>query len=289
MKKLIKRNKLRILTLVTMIFALVITGNIGEQSRNIFVDNTVEAASSTVKVTTKNKVKYATYNGKKYKILSVAGGNMSGKRKANVAVDIGYGSRLYWGFTNSHGQLVYVVADKVTLQNPKKEKVLSNGRYYKDEAKVPGTERKDLDEGHVIADSLGGVSNAYNITPQDSTLNRHGDQAYMENTIRKAKGCTSFRATITYPNSKTQIPTAYKYSYKIKGKTVKDSFKNVNPDKVNKPIVSEQKNLAKVDKNGNCKVTIAEAKAAGYKMPITKKHWLYKYMTDSDGDGMVGE
>lgn len=36
-------------------------------------------------------------------------------------------------------------------------------------------------------------------------------------------------------------------------------------------------------------IRISEAKAAGFKMPITKDHWLYQYMDDRDGDGMVGE
>lgn len=61
--------------------------------------------------------------------------------------------------------------------------------------------------GHVIADSLGGVSNAYNITPQDSTLNRDGDQAYMEKVIRDAGGRSNFTAVITYPSTTTQIPS----------------------------------------------------------------------------------
>jgi DNA/RNA endonuclease G (NUC1) len=65
----------------------------------------------------------------------------------------------------------------------------------------------------VIADSLGGVSNAYNITPQNSALNRHGDQAYMEKWIRDAGGCTNFEAIITYPNTQTQIPSKYKFTY----------------------------------------------------------------------------
>jgi len=43
------------------------------------------------------------------------------------------------------------------------------------------------------------------------------------------------------------------------------------------------------DTNGNGQVSIKEAKAAGFKMPITKDHWLYQYMTDGDGDGMIGE
>ncbi|MCT4593201.1 MAG: lamin tail domain-containing protein [Anaeromicrobium sp.] len=167
------------------------------------------------------------------KLIEVDGGNQSGHREPNVVVDIGYGDREYYAYTNEYGQLVKVTAKKITLQDESTEPVLSTGRYYRDEAKVPGVESKTLDEGHVIADSLGGVSNAYNITPQNSTLNRHGDQAYMEKAIRDAGGCTDFVAVITYPNANTQIPSHYSYTYTIKGNTVKDGFDNVNPDEVN--------------------------------------------------------
>ncbi|MEK4425279.1 DNA/RNA non-specific endonuclease [Solibacillus sp. FSL K6-1523] len=239
-----------------------------------------------------------------YKIIEVDGGNLSGYRESNVVVDIGYGDREYWAFTNEYGQLVRVIADEIILQDDRNEPVLSTGRYYSDEAKIPGVESEFLDEGHVIADSLGGVSNAYNITPQNSTLNRHGDQAYMEDAIRKAGGATNFEAIIKYPNTETQIPSSYQYTYTIKGKVVTDSFDNVNPDEVNKSLgltgnnKSESKltssstnegDLSSVDTNGNGQVTIAEAKAAGYSMPITREHWLYKFMDDRDNDGMVGE
>ena len=168
-----------------------------------------------------------------YKLIEVDGGDLSGHREPNVVVDIGFGDRKYWAFTNEHGQLVKVVADKIILQDDSKEPVTSKGRYYPDEAKVPGVESKYLDEGHIIADSLGGVSNAYNITPQNSTLNRHGDQAYMEKAIREAGGCTDFVAIITYPDTKTQIPSHYSYTYTLKGNVIKDEFDNVNPDKYN--------------------------------------------------------
>ena len=177
-----------------------------------------------------------------YKIIEVDGGNLSGHREPNVAVDIGFGDREYWAFTNEYGQLVKVVAKEIVLQDDSKEPVNSNGRYYPDEAKVPGVESKNLDEGHVIADSLGGVSNAYNITPQNSTLNRHGDQAYMEKNIRDAGGCTDFVAIITYPNTTTQIPSHYSYTYTLKGKVIKDEFDNVNPDKTNNTNKSTNKN-----------------------------------------------
>lgn len=250
------------------------------------------------------------YNGATYKIIQVDGGDLSGSRQSDVAVDVGYGDRTYWALTNEHSQLVYVIADKITLQDQNTEQVTSQGRYYSDEANVPGTERSDLDKGHVIADSLGGVSNAYNITPQDGTLNRHGNQAYMEKVIRDAGGCENFVATITYPDTTTQIPSHYHFEYVLKGSAVVDDFDNVNPDEVNNnataaqqnqtnvtsgsnnsgdTIANEQEELKRIDTNGNGKVTIAEAKAAGYQMPIHSTHWLYKYMDDRDHDGMVGE
>ncbi|MGE7601636.1 DNA/RNA non-specific endonuclease [Peribacillus sp. NPDC097675] len=243
-----------------------------------------------------------------YKRIEIDGGDLSGYREPNVVVDIGYGGREYWAFTNEYGQLVRVIADKITLQDDRKEPVTSSGRYYSDEAKVPGVESDVLDEGHIIADSLGGVSNAYNITPQDSTLNRHGDQAYMENAIRSAGGATNFEAIITYPNSKTQIPSHYQYTYTLRGNKIVDSFDNGNPDEVNaslgltgsKPSNSDRSNqnstssnkngdISSVDTNGNGQVTIKEAKEAGFSMPITRDHWLYPYMRDTDNDGMVGE
>jgi hypothetical protein len=247
------------------------------------------------------------FNGNTYKIIKVDGGDISGYRQPNVAVNIGFGDRNYWAFTNEHSQLVYVIADEIILQDELNEILLSDGRYYTDEAKVPGTEDPDLDEGHVIADSLGGVSNAYNITPQDSTLNRYGDQAYMEKVIRDAGGCTNFIATISYLSTDTQIPLHYRFEYDLKGNRIIDEFDNVNPDKVNAalntteaatnaptslqvpPVVADTSELKRVDTNGNGKVTIAEAKAAGFKMPIYSDHWLYNYMDDRDGDGKVGE
>lgn len=241
------------------------------------------------------------FDGKSYDILEVDGGDRSGERISNVAVNIGFGERDYWGLTNENGQLVYVFADQIILQNDDTEPVNKKGRYYNDEARVPGTEMKDFDQGHVIADSLGGVSNAYNITPQDSILNRHGDQAYMEKVIRDAGGCKRFFAIITYPNTSTQTPSSYRFEYILKGKKIVDDFENVNPDKINQKTNSfknenldkkdfdEEAELLKIDTNGNGKVTIKEAEDAGYLMPVYSTHWLYKYMNDSDGDGKIGK
>ncbi|AQU80729.1 hypothetical protein AJGP001_16175 [Planococcus faecalis] len=239
-----------------------------------------------------------------YELLEVDGGDLSGSREPNVAVNIGFGDRDYWAFTNEYGQLERVVADEIVLQDDDSEPVLSTGRYYSDEAKVPGVESDLLDEGHVLADSLGGVSNAYNITPQESTLNRHGDQAYMEDAIRDAGGATDFEAIITYTDTETQIPSSYQYTYTLMGNEIVDTFDNVNPDKVNASLgltdsepkdsasassATTNEDVSSVDTNGNGQVTIKEAEAAGFSMPIMSDHWLYPHMRDNDNDGMVGE
>ncbi len=287
------------LIITTIVIAITVLDNVTDLGASLIFSNLIPNNYETVQIEiTPDTI---VLNGKSYEIVEVDGGDQSGSRLPNVAVNIGFGDRQYWGFTNEYSQLVYVYASQITLQNDKTEPVLSTGRYYSDEARVPGTERPDLDQGHVIADSLGGVSNAYNITPQDSTLNRHGDQAYMEKAIRDANGCDDFFASITYPNQFTQIPTQYKIQYQLKGRKIVDEFKNVDPDEANRALNSEssaleqtgsfdeQVELAKIDTNQNGLVSIAEAKAAGYKMPIYADHWLYKYMTDADGDGKVGK
>ena len=241
-----------------------------------------------------------------YRVVTVDGGDTSGNRESKVAVDIGFGDREYWALTNEYGQLVKVVAKEIILQDDNTEPVTTDGRYYNDQSDVPGTELENYDKGHIIADSLGGVSNSYNITPQESTLNRYGTQAYMEESIRAAGGCTDFEAIITYPDTKTQIPSHYRFTYTLMGNVIVDDFDNVNPDESNKALIENQKSessfspaaapavsgendISSVDTNGNGQVTIAEAKAAGFKMPITKGHWLYPFMDDRDGDGAVGE
>lgn len=210
--------------------------------------------------------------------------SLSGERQANVVVDIGYDSpninRDYYGYTNSSGQLVKVTAAEIILQNDRSEDVTSSGRYCSDEAKVPGTESSELDEGHVIADSLGGVSNAYNITPQDKDVNRTGGEQYqMETDIRIAEqngqDVTDFNAQIIYPNTSTQIPSSYKISYKIDGKVISTNFINGQYGEGNYTEVNPNYNgniLTKYYENGIL-VKAAEKTQSGRKVAD------YKYYT----------
>lgn len=181
------------------------------------------------------------YSEDDYTYIETDGGSTSGYREPLVKTNIGFGDRDYYAYTNEYGQLVRVTAKEIILQDDDNEPVKSNGRYYWKMADVPGTELPDMDRGHIIADSLGGVSNAYNITPQDATLNRHGDQAYMERVIRDAGGATDFEAIITYPNNETHIPSHYQYTYTVNGHTVVDKFENLNPDELNKALEAEGK------------------------------------------------
>ncbi len=159
------------------------------------------------------------------KIIEVDPCDLSGDRMPSTKVDIGMdtplANREYYAYTNEYGQLIYVEADNIIAQDDELEEKYERGdeRYCSDEAKVPGVESSELDEGHVIADSLGGVSNAYNITPQDSQLNRTGAQAELEEEMREeltnGSEITDFSAEITYPDSITQIPNHYHIEYYI--------------------------------------------------------------------------
>lgn len=82
-----------------------------------------------------------------YKLIEVDGGDLSGHREPNVVVDIAFGDdRKYFSFTNEFGQVIRVIADETILQDDRTEPVTSSGRYYSDEAKVPGVESADLDD-----------------------------------------------------------------------------------------------------------------------------------------------
>ena len=181
-------------------------------------------------------------NAHAYTEITVDGGNLSGYRESNAVVDVGYGDREYYAYTNEHGQLISIKAERIIPHN-------AVGRIYDDEAKVSGTERYDLDEGHVIADSLGGVANAYNITPQDSELNREGAQYQMEELIRNAGGCTNFTAVISYPNAETQIPSHYSYTFTINGVEKHFEFDNNTESNSGHIYVAEGNSYYHYDRN----------------------------------------
>lgn len=155
------------------------------------------------------------------------------ERTANVVVSIGATDdgvpREYYAVTNSTGQLVEVIARDIIVQNDDTETVSDKGRYCDYLPFVPGA-GKGFDRGHVIADSLGGQSNVYNLAPQNATLNRYGDQAFIENQIRKAGGAADFHAVLTYPDSHSDVPSRYSIAYSLENTPRVRTFANIDPD-----------------------------------------------------------
>ena len=155
------------------------------------------------------------------------------ERTANVVVSIGATDdgvpREYYAVTNSTGQLVEVIARDIIVQNDETETVSDKGRYCDNLPFVPGA-GKGFDRGHVIADSLGGQSNVYNLAPQNATLNRYGDQAFIENQIRKAGGAADFHAVLTYPDSHSDVPSRYSIAYSLENTPRVRTFANIDPD-----------------------------------------------------------
>lgn len=155
------------------------------------------------------------------------------ERTANVVVSIGATDdgvpREYYAVTNSTGQLVEVIARDIIVQNDDTETVSDKGRYCDYLPFVPGA-GKGFDRGHVIADSLGGQSNLYNLAPQNATLNRYGDQAFIENQIRKAGGAADFHAVLTYPDSHSDVPSRYSIAYSLENTPRVRTFANIDPD-----------------------------------------------------------
>lgn len=168
-----------------------------------------------------------------YKTKTIKACDMSTTRQKNVVVDIGfdssYANRDYYGYTNRYGQLTLVEAAQIIPQSESEENVVwgysGDGkelRYCKSEARVIGSEPSKYDRGHVIADSMGGVANAYNVTPEIEYINVKGAQYKMETMFRvafaNAQTVTDFQMKIYYKDKKTNVPYKYAVKFKIDGK-----------------------------------------------------------------------
>lgn len=159
-----------------------------------------------------------------------------GNREANVVVNGGfnddYARRNYYGFTNEFGQLSYYKADKIIDQNDDVEPVKSDGRFGTP-ADVYGTatedepEGRDFDRGHVMADSLGGAPNAYNMTPQDAYLNEHSIEVGIEGRARNGN-IKQYTSIPLYDSTTTQTPYAYFTSFVDDGRYVEWFFYNTS-------------------------------------------------------------
>lgn len=161
-------------------------------------------------------------------LIEVDSCDLTATREPNVKVDVGFGDREYYGYTNEYGQLVYVQADSLKLQDSSLEEVTSDGRYCDEQAPVDGA-KGSYNRGHAIGDALGGVSNAYNIFPQLQITNS-GDynniEQELQQTLYDGGTVTDFSLTLSYKNSNTNVPDSYKLSFTENGEANTIKFSN---------------------------------------------------------------
>lgn len=199
-------------TLLTLALALVtFVSGVSMSTSNAHAFAALSSGSSVSSPITIPDNDYADiFNGRT--VLGVKACDLATRTSPNKIVDVGFGDRQYWAYTNEYSQVVGLYAENIVLQEKSEE--LSNGRYCWDQARTDSMgQDKGYDAGHIVADSLGGASNIFNITPQNSYLNRYGEQYRMEERIRKAGGAQDFSAQIIYPNKNTDIPSEYIFSF----------------------------------------------------------------------------
>lgn len=142
----------------------------------------------------------------------------------------------------------------------------------------------------------------YRVTPAFEGDNLLASGVYMEGFSIEDNGAT-IQFNIYVPNIQPDVEINYADGSSVgpEGPTQDESLPNLNqsstvsetaPTAESAPATTapaSSGDVSSVDANGNGQVTIKEAKAAGFSMPIYSDHWLYPYMDDRDGDGMVGE
>lgn len=159
-------------------------------------------------------------------IVTAEACDLSGYRAANAKVDIGYGDREYYGYTNEYSQLVYVQADQLIRQDVSETN--DENRYCSGQADVDEI-GGDYNRGHAIGDELGGVSNAYNIFPQLESINNgqyNDDEMVLQDVLGSGGSITDVEIAFTYPSSSTNIPSSYTAEYTVNGVPASHSYSN---------------------------------------------------------------
>lgn len=102
-----KNSKVLIKIILVTTLALVSSGCSTQSNASNLEVKQIENTSTVELVTSKEEPKDDFFiDTDKYKLIEVDGGNLSGYREPNVTVNIGFGDREYYAFTNEFGQLV---------------------------------------------------------------------------------------------------------------------------------------------------------------------------------------
>lgn len=196
-----------------------------------------------------------------------------------------------WLYNRSH-----LIGHQLTGEDANARNLMTGTRWFNVEGMLPFE--------NFVANYIEQTENhvRYRVTPAFEGDNLLASGVYMEGLSIEDNGAT-IQFNIYVPNIQPDVEINYADGSSVgpEGPTQDESLPNLNqsstvsetaPAAESAPATTAPASggdVSSVDANGNGQVTIKEAKAAGFSMPIYSDHWLYPYMDDRDGDGMVGE
>ncbi|MGH2101368.1 DNA/RNA non-specific endonuclease [Aerococcus urinaeequi] len=196
-----------------------------------------------------------------------------------------------WLYNRSH-----LIGHQLTGEDANARNLMTGTRWFNTEGMLPFE--------NFVANYIEQTENhvRYRVTPAFEGDNLLASGVYMEGFSIEDNGAT-IQFNIYVPNIQPDVEINYADGSSVgpEGPTQDESLPNLNqsstvsetaPAAESAPATTAPASggdVGSVDANGNGQVTIKEAKAAGFSMPIYADHWLYPYMDDRDGDGMVGE
>ena len=196
-----------------------------------------------------------------------------------------------WLYNRSH-----LIGHQLTGEDANARNLMTGTRWFNVEGMLPFE--------NFVANYIEQTENhvRYRVTPAFEGDNLLASGVYMEGFSIEDNGAT-IQFNIYVPNIQPDVEINYADGSSLgpEGPTQDESLPNLNqsstvsetaPAAESAPATTapaSRGDVSSVDANGNGQVTIKEAKAAGFSMPIYSDHWLYPYMDDRDGDGMVGE
>ncbi|GMR70713.1 hypothetical protein NUITMVRA1_13900 [Aerococcus viridans] len=196
-----------------------------------------------------------------------------------------------WLYNRSH-----LIGHQLTGEDANARNLMTGTRWFNTEGMLPFE--------NFVANYIEETENhvRYRVTPAFEGENLLASGVYMEGFSIEDNGAT-IQFNIYVPNIQPDVEINYADGSSVgpEGPSQDESLPNLNqsstvsetaPAAESTPATTAPASggdVSSVDANGNGQVTIKEAKAAGFSMPIYADHWLYPYMDDRDGDGMVGE
>lgn len=185
-----------------------------------------------------------------------------------------------WLYNRSH-----LIGFQLTGEDANARNLMTGTRWFNTEGMLPFenfvANYIEITEDHV----------RYRITPYFEGDNLLASGVYMEGMSIEDNG-EGLMFHIYVPNIQPQVNIDYATGQSWVDVQVEEIVEEAPVETVEEvPVLetSPEGDMSSIDTNGNGQVTIKEAKAAGFSMPIYSDHWLYQYMDDRDGDGMVGE